>query len=144
MNEKIRHPPYGGAPTALGAGKILLSPMRIDVDLRTRLLQGDAGREPGKHIQIAILAAGGCSVRRSQRQWRPELGRESKQAEFRRHHTGHHVVLTVQSHRSSHDRRIRTETALPQAMAEDEHMVMPWLIFAHDERPAKLRRDAKG
>ena len=139
MNEKIRHPPYGGAPAALGTRKILLRPMRIDVNLRTRLLEGDAGREPGKHIQIASLAAAGCSVGRSQRQRRPELGRESEQAELRRHHTGYHVVLTVQAHRSSHDRRIRTETALPQAMAEDEHMVMPWLIFARDERPSKLR-----
>jgi hypothetical protein len=43
----------------------------------------------------------------------------------------------------SNERRIRTETALPQAVTEDEDMVVPWLILACEERSTQLRGDSE-
>ena len=67
-----------------------------------------------------------------------------KSAEARRHHADDGDGLSIHPDRLSDDRGIAAEPALPEAVAEDHHPVVPVGPLVGRERAAQHRSDAQG
>jgi len=80
-------------------------------------------------------------VLRRRRQWDPGFDRPELHAG--RHHADDRVGLAVDRHRPARRERVRPETALPQAVAEDGDLRRPRRVVAGHEAAAARRADAE-
>ncbi|HEV2172057.1 MAG TPA: hypothetical protein VGR71_00745 [Nitrospira sp.] len=143
VDQKLGQCPDGRTPAAFDCRKIMLRLFGERVELCVSLLQRHPRGESGKYIQETILAAIGRPVLGGESDRRPELRREAKVPEISGHDAGYHIILAVEAHGLSHDRRIRSVATLPQPMAQDDDMVVPGLVLPGEESAAQLRNGAE-
>ena len=72
---------------------------------------------------------------------RPYLAAIEK-GEIRGHHADHREVCRIERQRPAHDVRICAESALPQAVFENDHLIAPRLILARQKCAPEGRFDA--
>src|SRR6185503_14236382 len=112
-------------------------------DVALGLLDADAWLEaPGgdeKLVGPPVVA----ELFRREHRWGPQIGRAVEKAvEANRHDANDVVRLAVEQDLAPHDRRVAPEAALPEAVAEDDHLVAAGVVLAGGERAAEPRLHA--
>src|SRR5204862_6078405 len=104
---------------------------RVDYpEVRPRLLDGHGRLEPADRTGVSAIAT--QFVRRRHREWQPQVA-AIRNVERRRQHADDCVRTTVQRYALADEPAVRSETPLPQSVAQQRHEIPAYDFFLDSE-----------
>src|SRR6185369_17479029 len=118
------------------SGQSLPDPCEIGI----RALNADAGLQTSDQSEIVIAASTRLVGLHGPR--RPQLSLTKWKEEAARHYADDRIRFSIKRDVAIDDRGIAIEASLPERVTQNNHVLLPRLIFIREERAAECRRHA--
>ncbi len=114
------------------------------LDLADRLLDGSTRAKPGDHLVAVVVELGRRPILRGERYRHVEAAVPlAEEAEILGEHTDDRVRPPVDAEILGQDARITAEALLPEAVAEDHHLLVAEVHLLFTEVPPDQRSDSE-